>query len=310
MKSPLVVLGATGSIGRGVVQAAVDAGWPVIAVARDPAELKRLQERHAGAHLTLLAASIASDEDGVRLAKALRNLDRPLGGVVACISGTVERGRLLDHPAAFLQRKFGEDVLPHLAAARNLLPLLAEANRGGGYVLIGGPGSEHPWAGYGHRSIGAAALNMLARVLHDEARALPVRVQLLAIDSPVCTEENIGHACPRWPSALAVGQRALALIAQPRGKAEAVVHFDPADGGVEFGPPESSEFQEPGLKEANSKEASSKEASSKESSAIPETDSDPALLPSRCLQDARNLLKNLLSPNPTSPNRNQEPSSP
>lgn len=295
MKSPLVVLGATGSIGRGVVQAAVDAGWPVIAVARDPAELKRLQERHADAHLTVLAASVASDEDGVRLAKALRHLDRPLGGVVACISGTVERGRLLDHPAVFLQRKFGEDVLPHLAAARNLLPLLAEANRGGGYVLIGGPGSEHPWAGYGHRSIGAAALNMLARVLHDEARALPVRVQLLAIDSPVCTEENIGHACPRWPSALAVGQRALALIAQPRGKAEAVVHFDPTDGGVEFGPPESSEFQKPGFEEPGSKEPSP----------LPETDSDPALLPSRCLQDARNLLKNLITPN-----RNQEPSSP
>lgn len=305
MKSPLVVLGATGSIGRGVVQAAVDAGWPVIAVARDPAELKRLQERHAGAHLTVLAASVASDEDGVRLARALRNLDRPLGGVVACISGTVERGRLLDHPAVFLQRKFGEDVLPHLAAARNLLPLLAQANRGGGYVLIGGPGSEHPWAGYGHRSIGAAALNMLARVLHDEARALPVRVQLLAIDSPVCTEDNIGHACPRWPSALAVGQRALALIAQPRGKAEAVVHFDPTDGGVEFGPLESSEFKEPGFNEP-----SSEEVSSNEPGANPETDSAPALLPSRCLQDARNLLKNLLSPNPTSPNRNQEPSSP
>jgi hypothetical protein len=166
-------------------------------------------------------------------------------------------------------------------------------------VLIGGPGSEHPWAGYGHRSIGAAALNMLARVLHDEARALPVRVQLLAIDSPVCTEDNIGHACPQWPSALAVGQRALALIAQPRGKAEAVVHFNPADGDVEFGPLESSQFQEPQSPDPFSPGQSS-----------PKADSDAALLPSRCLQDARNLLKNLLSPNPISPNRNQEPSSP
>ena len=291
MKSPLVVLGATGSVGRGVVQAAVDASWPVIAVARDAAELKRLQERHADAHITVLAASIASDEDGVRLAKALRDLGRPLGGVIACISGPAERGRLLDHPAIFLQRKFGEDVLPHLAAARNLLPLLAE--RGGGYVLIGGPGSEHPWAGYGHRSIGAAALNMLARVLHDEARALPVRVQLLAIDSPVCTEENIGHACPRWPSARAVGQRALALIAQPRGKAEAVVHFDPADGDVEIAPLDSSNLQEPRFIPATRAAPRHVETT------------DPALLPSRCLQDARNLLKNLISPN-----RNQEPSSP
>ena len=128
---------------------------------------------------------------------------------------------------------------------------------------------------------------------YDEARALPVRVQLLAIDSPVCTEENIGHACPRWPSALAVGQRALALIAQPRGKAEAVVHFDPADGDVEIAPLDSSNLQEPRFIPATRAAPRHVETT------------DPALLPSRCLQDARNLLKNLITPN-----RNQEPSSP
>ncbi|MBF6023196.1 SDR family NAD(P)-dependent oxidoreductase [Lysobacter niastensis] len=284
MKSPLVVLGATGSVGRGVVEAAVEAGWPVIAVARDADGLKQLQARHVGADLTVLAATVASDEDGARLAKALRKQGRPLGGVIASVCGGMARGRLLDHPAAYLQRRFDEDVLPHLAAARNLLPLLAEDNRGSGYLLIGGPGSEHPWAGYGHRSISAAALNMLARVLHDEARALPVRVQLLAIDSPLCTEDNRAHACPQWPSALAVGRQALSLIVKPRGKADPVVHFDPAAVDVET-PPLQSSHQE----QANP----------------PLAAGDDALLPSRCLQDARTLLKNLMSPN-----RNQEPSSP
>src|SRR3546814_1724253 len=80
---------------------------------------------------------------------------------------------------------WSSDVCSSDLAARHLLPLLAEHGHGG-YVLIGGPGAEHPWAGYGHYSIGAAALRMLARVLHDEARTLPVRVQLLAIDSPRC----------------------------------------------------------------------------------------------------------------------------
>jgi len=212
MKAPLVVLGATGGVGRGVVQAAIDSGRPVIAVARSSSELKALKAGHPQADLTVVTGSVANDAAGAKLARALRKLDRPLAGVVAAVCGSAERGRLLDNPAEFLRRKLDEDLLPHLAAARHLLPLLAEHDRGGTYVLIGGPGSEHPWAGYGHRSIGAAALRMLARVLHDEARQLAVRVQLLAVDTPVCTEFNQRHSCPEWPSALSVGQRAMALI--------------------------------------------------------------------------------------------------
>ncbi|SDY19929.1 SDR family NAD(P)-dependent oxidoreductase [Lysobacter enzymogenes] len=212
MKAPLVVLGATGGVGRGVVQAAIDSGRPVIAVARSSSELKALKSGYPDADLSVVTGSVANDAAGAKLARALRKLGRPLAGVVAAVCGSAERGRLLDNPAEFLRRKLDEDLLPHLAAARHLLPLLAERDRGGTYVLIGGPGSEHPWAGYGHRSIGAAALRMLARVLHDEARQLAVRVQLLAVDTPVCTEFNQRHSCPEWPSALSVGQRAMALI--------------------------------------------------------------------------------------------------
>ena len=95
------------------------------------------------------------------------------------------RGRLIDHPAEVLRRTLDEDLLPHLSAARHLIPLLAEAKRGGSYVIIGGPGSEAPWSNYGFRSVAAAALRMLACVLHDEARSLDVRVQMLLVAAPV-----------------------------------------------------------------------------------------------------------------------------
>ena len=212
MKAPLVVLGATGGVGRGVVQAALDGGRPVIAVARQASELKVLKASFPHADLTTIAGSVSNDPAGAKLARALRKLGRPLAGVVAAVCGSAERGRLLDNPAEFLRRKLDEDLLPHLAAARHLLPLLAEHDRGGTYVLIGGPGSEHPWAGYGHRSIGAAALRMLARVLHDEARPLGVRVQLLSVEAPVRGEPH-RHACPTWPTAAEIGERALSLVA-------------------------------------------------------------------------------------------------
>jgi NADP-dependent 3-hydroxy acid dehydrogenase YdfG len=225
--APVLVLGAAGIIGTGIVQAALEGGWPVIAVDRDTDGLARLRGRHADADLVILPGSLDSDEDGIALVKSLRGMDRPLAGVIATISGGGVRGRLLDRPSAALSRQLDQDLVPHLAAARQLIPLLAKADRGGSYVLIGGPGGATPWAGYGHRSIAAAAVRMLASVLHEEARAIGVRPQLLAVDVPVCVENARVKPCAHWPTAASIGRRALELISHHGigARASAIVPF-------------------------------------------------------------------------------------
>lgn len=230
MNGALLVLGGTGAVGRAVVTRALDAGRPVIAVARDTADLALLRAAHGDtAALRTLDATIASDADAADLAARVQALPGAApSGVVAAIRGDVERGRLLDAPADFLRRRLDEDLLPHLFAARHLLPLLA-AQPKSGYVLVGGPGADQPWAGYGHHSVGASALRMLARVLHDEARTLPVRVQMLAIDSPVRTPANARHACDQWPEVDAIARRALELLDTHAMPAEPLVRFDRRD---------------------------------------------------------------------------------
>ncbi len=210
--APVLVLGADGGIGRGVVQAVLARRRPVVAVAGQAGALADLQARAPRGLLTVVAGAVSNDREGAALAERLRALDRPLGGMVACLCGHAGPGRLLDQPADALRRRLDEDLLPHLAAARQLLPLLSERGHNRTYVLIGGPGDERPWAGYGHRSVGAAALRMMARVLHDEARRQDVRVHLLSVSRPVCIDPRQARQHPDWPSARAVGQRALALI--------------------------------------------------------------------------------------------------
>jgi len=324
-RGAVVVLGATGGVGRGVVEAALASGRPVIAVARDKAGLQCLRGKFPDADLSVVPGSVSSDGDGERLARALGKLGRPIDGVIAAVCGSASRGRLLDHPAAFLRQTLDDDLLPHLAAARHLLPLLAQAGRTGTYVLIGGPGADRPWAGYGHRSIATAALRMLARVLHEEARTIGVRVQLLAIDSPVCTDLNRANACEQWPSALAVGQRALALV-EPDGlqPADAVVPYSkvsfpdvnphPLRGShanvtpdVDWPSVDSTIPQEP-VNSGAAPTASSPACGAAKAQAMQDGAPGVALLPSRCLQDARTLLRNLIAPNDIAPhnNNNQE----
>lgn len=221
----LLVLGATGAIGRGVVRAALDAGRPVIAVSPDTDGLRALQGLHAHADLSIVPAMLGSERDAAALERTLRKLDRPLHGVVVALCSDRERGRLLDASAGELRESIDQNVVAHLSLARHLLPLLAQGGRAGGWVIVDGPGGENPWAGYGHRSVGAAALRMLARVMHEEARPRGVRVQLLSLDWPVKTEANAKHACDQWPDAVGVGHRALALLDRNDGTAiDPIVH--------------------------------------------------------------------------------------
>ena len=227
MTGALLVLGATGTVGRAVVEAAVEAGRAVVAVARGCSGLKALESRHPDADLTVVRASVSTERGAAKLVAQLRRLGRPIDGVIVALKGGSDRGRILDNGLDALHRRIDEDVAPHIAAARQLLPWLAEQSTGVRYVVVGGPGSTTPWAGYGHRSVAAAALRMLVRVLHEEALPTGVRVQLLDVAAPARTDVNAAHACPQWPRVQAIGQKAVALATAPRGVLVApVIDFD------------------------------------------------------------------------------------
>jgi NAD(P)-dependent dehydrogenase (short-subunit alcohol dehydrogenase family) len=320
MKPAVLILGATGTIGRGAVKAAVDAGWPVVAVARDAQAVEELRRRHPDAPLQVLPGSVSDDAGAAELVAELQRLDRPFAGVIAALGAGGERGRLLDQSSDQLRHAFDDVVLPHLVAARHLLPWLAASGRNCGYVVIGGPGGRHPWAGYGHRSIAAAAVRMLARVLHGEARQFSVRLQLLEVESPVRTDDNEKHACEQWPCVEHIGRKALELL-RHRNDArcmEAVVDYRSdacvngdldetrraASGRVEPAPPRSSHSQVLESGDGLTLDQTQPSQSAADAGPAPrtrdsepqETDSDASLLPSRCLQDVRKLLDTITSP--------------
>jgi NAD(P)-dependent dehydrogenase (short-subunit alcohol dehydrogenase family) len=232
MAAPIVVVGATGTIGRAVVRTLVADGATVVAVARRPEKLERLREDATPGAIVPVVGDIASENDAEELAERLRGLGRPLAGVVVAFPHGrsaeigVDRSRLLDQSTAELAECLKQTLLAQHALARHLIPLLAGSGRNARYVIVGGPGSETPWAGYGHRSVAMAATRMLVRVLHDEARAGGVRVQMVSIDSPVRNEQPGEHECPEWPTASDVARRVAQLVdrtAQASSTTEAVV---------------------------------------------------------------------------------------
>lgn len=274
-RGAVVVLDAAGVIGRGLVAATLEAGHAAIAVDRDLAALAALSAQYPRAALVAVPGSARDETDARELARALRALERPLSAVLTVVDAGRLRGRLLDQSVETTCAALLASLAPQLAAARHLLPLLAQAESDDGdsrFVLIGGPGGRHPWAGYGQRSLTEAAMRMLARVLHDEARALGVRLQLLSVDTPTCGL-HAGPPRAHWPSALQIGQRAMQLLAAG-GSREPVV-----------------EFALPGIAPASAGQPRAAATLAAARSGAQAADSERALLPSGCLQDARTLLR-------------------
>jgi len=221
LRPEVLVLGGTGTVGGGVVAALLEAGSRVLVVGRDARRLRALEQRFADAPgLETMVGSVADDASAEALANVIAEREHPLAAVVASLGSPLTSGRLIDRPASALLRRLQRDLLPHLAAARHLLPLLADL--GGRYLLIGSPCALRPWSGHGDTSIAASATRMLTHVLREEAQPLGVRVQMLSVEQPVCNPERKSEACPEWFSPLAVGRNAVALLAG-RGQPDPVI---------------------------------------------------------------------------------------
>src|SRR5688572_6797456 len=131
MGHAIVILGANGGVGSGIVDASLAAGLPAIAVSRDADGLDALAARVAhNPLLTCLPASFDDETGAQSLIVALRNLRvRPIS-VVASLNAPLDNGRLADRPSDFLAAQLDANVLVHFRAARALVPWLAETSPG------------------------------------------------------------------------------------------------------------------------------------------------------------------------------------
>lgn len=213
----VVVIGATGLVGRAIATALAHAGHTVLAVGRNQDALEALREATPG--LRILRGDVGSDAAATQTAEGALAALGQLDAVVTSVNPPRSTMRLSRTPVAEVAGYFDHSLFAHLCAANAFVPRLA---KGGKYIAVGGAASDFVWPEHGHISMNGAAQRMLFRVLAAEWRDTPVSIHEYIIAAMV--QEGTGGPADAV-SAKAVGEDLAARLAGSGFDGQPVLRF-------------------------------------------------------------------------------------
>ncbi len=220
----IVVVGAAGGVGEGLVEELLATGANVVATSRSREKLEGLKSRFAApAALRLVVGALDSEDQAAKLRQSVEAIGAEIDGAIASIGSWWQGPALVETGLRDFNAVMAERLTAHFLAAKALIPLILR-KPGGFYFLVGGASAEVPIANSGPVSISGAAQVMLTRVLRAEAKG-QIRVQELMVWTTIATRAHGDKADPGWITPREVARHMVALLAEPESAREAVVHL-------------------------------------------------------------------------------------
>lgn len=226
MVKNVLVIGATGDVGRGVTRACLDAGWRTLGAARNWKELETVRRALGGAEAGFHA--VVGDLDSESGAIALANAAgvEQLDAVVNTVNTGWSPRPISDCSYADIEAHLGAYLRMHVNAARAIVPLLKD---GAIYVAVGGGMADVAVPGLTAVSMAQAAQRMLMRGWSRELRSSPVAIRELMIQSHVNGESNRAVAEESWLTDAEIGRAVAAIIRRVEDFPETVLTISPSE---------------------------------------------------------------------------------
>lgn len=209
-KGTLLVIGATGDVGQGIVAAALDSGRKVIAAGRDAAKLERLAAMHTGRALHRVTGDISTEEGAAALWENASQVGA-IDAVVVSVNAPSKLQPLTGWTVDELAGALRANLLSHFIAAKVFAPRLADTAL---LLAIGGGTADFIPPNMTYMSMAQAALRMMYRGLARE-RKQGAELRELMIVSMVNGESSRGRAKPEWVTDLDIGRHVCAILDAP-----------------------------------------------------------------------------------------------
>ena len=220
-KETVLIVGAAGDVGQGIVAAALVSGRNVVAAGRDAERLEVLAARHSGEPIACVAGNLASEAGAALLWDRAVAAFGGVDAVVISVNAPNRVEKLAAWNAADIAATLEANVLTHFIAAKTFLPRLPES---GMLIGIGGGTADFIFPGMAPMSMAQAALRMLYRGLAKE-RKNGAQLRELMIVSMVAGASNRETAQGDWVTDAEVGRHVCAILGAPELFPKPILHL-------------------------------------------------------------------------------------
>jgi len=189
----LLVIGATGDVGLGIVSAALASGRSVVAAGRSADKLDELAASEASERLAVIVGDIATD------------------AVVVAVNAPARLQPLMEMDVDELSAIAAANLFTHFIAAKTFLPRLSDD---GLCIGIGGGTADFIVPKMTFISMMQAALRMMYRGIARERKG-GAELRELMIVSMVNGRSKRERAQPEWLTEIEVGRHVCAILDRP-----------------------------------------------------------------------------------------------
>ena len=178
-----LVLGATGNVGHGVVQAMLAAGASVLAPTRSAERARELAQAFPKGGFEPIVGDISDATSSPALAQAVAERG-PIDHVVASLGPWWQGGPVAEQDPQEWARVRAMLLDGHVHAAELFLPRL-HGREGASYTIITGMGAHHVMPGTSLLYVATGGVLSLSKVLRAEYERGPVRVNEVLISARI-----------------------------------------------------------------------------------------------------------------------------
>ncbi|WP_340318298.1 SDR family NAD(P)-dependent oxidoreductase [Rhizorhabdus argentea] len=172
----ILVIGASGGVGRCLTRQLLNSGYKVLGSALDQADLNDMKKDGFGA-ADLFIANFSSADAGIAQVKEALDLnDRPLTAVISCV-GVNPSGPLETTPIDVFRRTIEINTVSNLAVYQATLPQLRESQ--GRFIFVGSMSGKIAFPLLGYYTASKHALEGLVDTMRLEAGQWGVPVTLI-----------------------------------------------------------------------------------------------------------------------------------
>ena len=206
----VLIIGATGDVGQGLVFAAAERGWQVAAAGRHADTVQAIASQYPAGQVVPVTGSLNDPAAAGALLAAAHAALGGLDAVVVSVNGPKETRVLLEWKPGALLKTLEANVISHFNALGAALKVLGPQ---GVFIGIGGGMADFIVAKNGHVAIAQAALRNLYRSAAKENRGSLIReLQVAAMVDGASTR---AIADDTWLKAEQIGRHACAMIERP-----------------------------------------------------------------------------------------------